>query len=916
MKPIFCVFVAFLLFNTVNAQCDTTLFRYSGLDIQDISLIDTNIVVGVTGSYIVKSTDGGKNWKIKQTQQSNLLLAIQLPTDSVGYAVGDYKTILKTEDQGENWFPLYCAVTGYTNPYSDFKDLFFFNSSKGFIVGDDGKLVATNDGGKSWTDTTFNSSYTLTGITFINDSLGFICGNNSQLYRTKNGGRQWEQLNAYVAGSSITFNKVRFIDSTTGFVVGSGGTVLKTINGGTTWTKLTMPVSGVYYQDIYFMDSLKGFITGSSSNFPGILRTIDGGNTWNVSNPYPGKLGTYNAISADKNNKKIIFAGGGGGRYIVATTDAGATYQVHSFIKRAQFQFNSVHFVNDSTGYIGGEQGAVYRTADYGETWKPLQNIPGLNSNLVRTIFFVDSLHGFAVTDNIYKTVDGARTWTQTTIPGNFPQYTPRQMHFYDTLTGLVQDQGNMFKTIDGGTTWSSIATPNSFYRDFTATADGKAFAVGYNGKLIASIDKGTTWSTVNLNTTKYLTSIYFYNNQVGYIGTADTALFKTTDGGVTWAKLSIDIPSNFEVHSLRFLNDSAGYMTASNGSSLLWMYKTKNGGVSWQLERVESEKLSYFSGFSTLYIVGGGGIILKTDKSKLPTAPGYIYGPDKACINNKSAFITGSIPGVTYNWSLSGGGVDKPIANKDTVLWNAAGQYTLTMSVSNACGISQSRQTIIDVASFQPIITVVDSVLTATEGLTYQWYRSGIPISASQGGTSRSIIGRLAGSYTVQVKGYYGCTIVSPAVTYAGLSASLCPDGSTSISSYLGGSSYQWQRNTGLGFINISDNSFFTGTNTSTLLLTNIPSSWYGYTFRYITNMGTSDIYTLQFTNRWIGSIDTKWENPANWSCGTIPDANTDVVITSGTVVIQTNVSIRKLTMNPTVNLTVRTGNTLTITH
>ena len=65
-----------------------------------------------------------------------------------------------------------------------------------------------------------------------------------------------------------------------------------------------------------------------------------------------------------------------------------------------------------------------------------------------------------------------------------------------------------------------------------------------------------------------------------------------------------------------------------------------------------------------------------------------------------------------------------------------------------------------------------------------------------------------------------------------------------------------------------------------------------------------------------WTGSANNAWENPANWSCGSIPDSNTDVVINSGTVVVNSDVTIRSLKVNPGVNLTVNVGFDLTITH
>src|SRR5450759_4662975 len=52
-----------------------------------------------------------------------------------------------------------------------------------------------------------------------------------------------------------------------------------------------------------------------------------------------------------------------------------------------------------------------------------------------------------------------------------------------------------------------------------------------------------------------------------------------------------------------------------------------------------------------------------------------------------------------------------------------------------------------------------------------------------------------------------------------------LCPNGSTSLTSNITGTNYQWQLDNGNGFTNISDNSNYTGTNSRTLQLINVPS-------------------------------------------------------------------------------------------
>jgi hypothetical protein len=143
------------------------------------------------------------------------------------------------------------------------------------------------------------------------------------------------------------------------------------------------------------------------------------------------------------------------------------------------------------------------------------------------------------------------------------------------------------------------------------------------------------------------------------------------------------------------------------------------------------------------------------------------------------------------------------------------------------------------------------------------------------------------------------------------------CAGGNISFMSNLTGASYQWQLSTdhGLTFNIISDNSNYSGTTTRTLTIANTPSTWYGYQYRCVVNGSNSRVFTLIFSNYWTGAISNAWENPGNWSCGVVPDSYTDVYLPSGaTVVINSNVTIATLNINPTASLTVTPPHTLTL--
>lgn len=116
--------------------------------------------------------------------------------------------------------------------------------------------------------------------------------------------------------------------------------------------------------------------------------------------------------------------------------------------------------------------------------------------------------------------------------------------------------------------------------------------------------------------------------------------------------------------------------------------------------------------------------------------------------------------------------------------------------------------------------------------------------------------------------------------------SQSICPNDNSLF--YAGKNdlnlSYQWQVDTGTGYIDIIDDSIYAGTQTPYLKLLNAPTRWYGYKYRCLIN-GTeySSERILKFQLIWNGKINTEWENAANWNCNKLPDQYTDVYIYGG---------------------------------
>ncbi|UEG51084.1 metallophosphoesterase family protein [Ferruginibacter lapsinanis] len=208
------------------------------------------------------------------------------------------------------------------------------------------------------------------------------------------------------------------------------------------------------------------------------------------------------------------------------------------------------------------------------------------------------------------------------------------------------------------------------------------------------------------------------------------------------------------------------------------------------------------------------------------------------------------------------------------------------------------------DVNKVKEIVVLKDSplVLSASWRGAYVWPGNGNVVTQSVSPSTA-----VAGNFNYSVRDKYNCikdsfyvTVVSPDVKFC------LPSSNGILLSNLSGSTYQWQVNNGSGYVNISDNANYTGAGTNLLRLTNVPSAYTGNLYRCVVDGQNGLVFELRFVNIWLGTVSSAWETPPNWSCGVLPDENTDVIINSGTPVLSSNTAIRSIHVNSGATFTV----------
>ena len=241
---------------------------------------------------------------------------------------------------------------------------------------------------------------------------------------------------------------------------------------------------------------------------------------------------------------------------------------------------NSTFVINSSGGY------------DF--TSYKLQNLSVENFNPNQVVYFIDKNIGFVIKgSNILKTADGGVTWTTVYSVSYGPTIPINSMTFTSQSTGwVVGESGLCLKTIDGGNTWTYIPTSTSFPLKKISFKDlSNGVIVGDFGSIYYTANGGNTWTAVNtFNGGNYPTflSLSFVPNttNVWAIGVKASNGFiaKSINSGITWSEVSLgiaQIPANTTFNDITFTTINDGFIVGDNGT----IFRTTNGGVSWQLQ-------------------------------------------------------------------------------------------------------------------------------------------------------------------------------------------------------------------------------------------------------------------------------------------------------------------------------------------
>jgi photosystem II stability/assembly factor-like uncharacterized protein len=283
----------------------------------DIAQAGSRLVAVGDRGHILYSDDNGTSWTQAKVPTRQMLTSVFFVDDKKGWATGHDSLILATHDGGETW----------SEQFSDLEreapllDIWFKNAEHGFAVGAYGVILETTDGGAQWDDISDRldneDQRHLNGITEIKDSGLFVVGEMGSMYRSADWGHTWETVEGPYEGS--LFGVSGTSESGSVLVYGLRGHLFRSSNFGKSWQQVDLKGSnGALDFGLANGALLKDGSVVVVGHGGSVLKSTDKGHSFSVLNR-ADRL-SLSGVSAD--NKGNLILVGQGGVHVATSTGA------------------------------------------------------------------------------------------------------------------------------------------------------------------------------------------------------------------------------------------------------------------------------------------------------------------------------------------------------------------------------------------------------------------------------------------------------------------------------------------------------------------------------------------------------------------------------------------------------------------
>jgi photosystem II stability/assembly factor-like uncharacterized protein len=674
--------------------------------------VPSTLYACTSGGDVFKSLDGAASWTPVAGVGGANALVIDPQKTSTLYAATSHG-VLKSTDGGASW---HGANSGLTDTSINGLAINPMTSATLYAVTSSGLFKSTDAAG-SWNSMNSGLPPGASIQTVVLDPTHpwTIYAGGDALFKSEDGGTSWATLNTVpgaifsgyaesLAIDPVSPNTIYMGSMNDGGRAAGTASIAKSTDGGQSWKVVPAGIGYALMKALAIDPTTPSTVyasyagNGSSYTDPGesgVLKSTDGGQSWNVVTVIPSTSVFFNfQLAIDPSAPAKIYAAyydslsGAGG--ILKSTDSGQTWNaanagLSNFIRL--LAYDSLH-----ASVFASEADTLFQSVDKGGSWSKIGGPPQpvypypfmgqvIQSMLIESthpnILFVETAEfGGCCSGGLFKSFDGGATWSYGgpvdlgwggVMSGRLTADPTNPSTIY---LGLDGDDGDYWlaKSVDYGAHWNYAwngahgfnshlnalaidpTNPTTLY---AATASGlfkssdggaTSYSVGFSNSAVTvlAIDPGSP-------STLYASVEGGASEPKGFRG-----LFKSTDGGADWFAINGGLNALFDTRS----TITALAVTPSNSNVLyaatpgLGIYQSIDGGANWNpfndgLTNPDVSALFVTPGVPSTIYAGTSGGIFRMDY--LPVSHGTISANPNPCV------LSGGLCTSYITWSTTG---------------------------------------------------------------------------------------------------------------------------------------------------------------------------------------------------------------------------------------------------------------------
>jgi len=619
------------------------------LNVVQVSLADSSMLVAGSDGTIWKSRDAGMQWTDVSPSSASGIDAMLPSADGRRLvAVGNDGVIAVSSDSGGAWSQRDSGVMSNLFALS-------FGGPSGedvLAVGQQGAMTWSSDGGEHWSAADSGTSVALASVLYLeSDGVWLIGGEKGFMARSTGMHGTWSVTSGTCQGAISRFVAVKHAV----YAACGDGKILRSIDAGKSWrtvfsgtadeyiTNIAYSplsramvattskggvlhanstsrwryarISGQYLSEIAFVPARTGETIIVAGDKGTLARSVDGGKHWSrVKLPSQRRILD---LGYDKAASLLVASGNGG--LVLSSADQGQHWSVRNMAPDGY-----VHAIgrDPRSGVLLaiGSNRMVARSTDDGNHWKVTQLDQLVEPANLATLEYLPKNGAFVVAGGqrtLMESVNAGASWTSFSVMG-------------DSYKGVIVDPDTERVLAYGdqgalGRMNSPQATPEQLpsFTDRTlfggmTDGQGNLWVFGEEGLVARSSDFGQHWQPApSVTSAKLFAGLVDRAGKILLVVGNGGSILRSADSGENWQLVTTPNKA-----PLRWIvgadNGSVLLVTGGNGTIL----RSTDFGESWEL--VPSGTLETLRGpildpaGGDMFIVGRGGVILQSSDKGL----------------------------------------------------------------------------------------------------------------------------------------------------------------------------------------------------------------------------------------------------------------------------------------------------------